>query len=129
MKRRTFLKAAGAGVTAVGIEGILTAHRAPAFAQGTTLHILRWIDFIPAADEIWRKEYVPVVAKSLGIEGWSFADVEVTAARPPAVRLHGRIRRRARELGVSELRLSLTHARETAAAVALAQRGAAARDE
>ena len=68
MKRRTFLKAAGAGVTAVGIEGILTAHRAPAFAQGTTLHILRWNDFIPAADEIWRKEYVPVVAKSLGIK-------------------------------------------------------------
>ncbi len=68
MKRRSFLKVAGAGVAAAGIEGILTAHRAPAFAQGTTLHILRWNDFVPAADEIWRKEYVPVAAKSLGIK-------------------------------------------------------------
>ena len=66
MKRRTFLKAAGAGVTAVGIEGILAAHRAPAFAQGTTLHILRWNDFVPAADEMLRKEYVPEVEKALG---------------------------------------------------------------
>jgi len=68
MKRRTFLKAAGAGVTAVGIEGILTAHRAPAFAQGTTVHILRWNDFVPAADKIWREEFVPVTAKVLGIK-------------------------------------------------------------
>jgi multiple sugar transport system substrate-binding protein len=68
MKRRTFIKAVGAGVAATGIEGILTAHRAPAFAQGTTIHIVRWNDFVPAADEIWRKEYVPVAAKSLGIK-------------------------------------------------------------
>src|SRR5499426_334861 len=68
MKRRTFIKAVGAGVAASGIEGILTAHRAPAFAQGTQVHILRWNDFVPAADEIWRKEFVPVVAKSLGIK-------------------------------------------------------------
>ena len=68
MKRRSFLKAAGAGAAAVGIEGILTAHRAPAFAQGTQVHILRWNDFVPAADEVWRKEFVPVVAKSLGIK-------------------------------------------------------------
>src|SRR5262247_3228837 len=68
MKRRTFIKAVGAGVAASGIEGILTAHRAPAFAQGTQVHILRWNDFVPAADEILRKEYVPAVAKSLGIK-------------------------------------------------------------
>src|SRR5499426_424756 len=68
MKRRTFIKAVGAGVAATGIEGILTAHRAPAFAQGTQVHILRWNDFVPAADEILRKEYVPAVAKSLGIK-------------------------------------------------------------
>src|SRR5215813_3396626 len=68
MKRRAFIKAVGAGVAATGIEGILTAHRAPAFAQGTQVHILRWNDFVPAADEILRKEYVPAVAKSLGIK-------------------------------------------------------------
>ena len=40
MKRRSFLKL-------TGIAGILAAHRAPAFAQGTKLHIVRWVDFIP----------------------------------------------------------------------------------
>jgi holo-[acyl-carrier protein] synthase len=64
------------------------------------------------------------VAKSLGLEGWSFTDVEVIPSRPPAVRLLGRAERRARELGVTSLRLSLTHVRDTAAAVALAEVGA-----
>jgi holo-[acyl-carrier protein] synthase len=61
------------------------------------------------------------VAKSLGIEGWSFADVEVIPGRPPAVRLAGRAERRARELGVA-VHLSLTHGRDLAAAVACAER-------
>jgi holo-[acyl-carrier protein] synthase len=61
------------------------------------------------------------VAKSLGLEGWSFTDVEVVAGYPPSVRLAGRADRRARELGVS-VRVSLTHDRETAAAIALAER-------
>jgi holo-[acyl-carrier protein] synthase len=62
------------------------------------------------------------VAKSLGIEGWSFTEVEVIAGHPPAVRLRGRAERRARQLGISSVRVSLTHAREAAAAVALAER-------
>jgi len=68
MKRRSFLKAAGAGVAAAGIEGILSAQRAPAFAQGTTVHILRWNDFVPAADKVLREVYVPEVQKALGIQ-------------------------------------------------------------
>ena len=68
MKRRTFIKAVGAGVAATGIEGILTAHRAPAFAQGTTLHVLRWNDFIPAADKVLREVFAPDVQKALGIK-------------------------------------------------------------
>ena len=51
--RRTFLKVGGAvGVVAAagGLEGILAAHRAPAYAQGTKLHMVRWVDFIPEAD-------------------------------------------------------------------------------
>jgi holo-[acyl-carrier protein] synthase len=68
------------------------------------------------------------VAKSLGLEGWSFTDVEVIPGRPPAVRLLGRAERRARELRVSSVRLSLTHAREAAAAVAVAE-GAEGRSE
>ena len=43
MNRRTFLQLSG-------IAGILAAHRAPAFAQGTKLHIVRWVDFIPEAE-------------------------------------------------------------------------------
>jgi holo-[acyl-carrier protein] synthase len=61
------------------------------------------------------------VAKSLGLEGWSFNDVEVVAGAPPTVRLTGRAERRSRELGVS-VHVSLTHSREAAAAVACAER-------
>ena len=44
--RRQFLKGAG-------IAGIVAAGRAPAFAQGTTLHLLQWSHFIPAADVLF----------------------------------------------------------------------------
>ncbi|MGH7301299.1 MAG: twin-arginine translocation signal domain-containing protein, partial [Candidatus Rokuibacteriota bacterium] len=49
--RRAFIKTAGAAAAlAGGVEGILAAQRAPAFAQGTKVHIVRWVDFIPEAD-------------------------------------------------------------------------------
>jgi holo-[acyl-carrier protein] synthase len=66
------------------------------------------------------------VAKSLGLEGWSFADVELVAGAPPRVRLRGRAERRARQLGV-KVHVSLTHTRTTAAAVACAERLATTR--
>jgi holo-[acyl-carrier protein] synthase len=59
------------------------------------------------------------VAKSLGLQGWSFTDVEVLAGAPPAVRLTGRAKHRADELGV-RVQVSLTHDRVAAAAVACA---------
>jgi holo-[acyl-carrier protein] synthase len=59
------------------------------------------------------------VAKSLGLGGWSFTDVEVVAGVPPVVRLTGRAKRRADDLGV-RVQVSLTHDRVTAAAVACA---------
>jgi multiple sugar transport system substrate-binding protein len=68
MKRRKFLKAVGAGVAVTGIEGILSAQRAPVFAQATTVHILRWNDFVPAADKVLREVYVPEVQKALGLK-------------------------------------------------------------
>jgi holo-[acyl-carrier protein] synthase len=61
------------------------------------------------------------VAKSLGIEGWSFTEVEVLPGVPPHVRLTGRAEERARHLGVA-VQISLTHSRGIAAAVACAQR-------
>jgi holo-[acyl-carrier protein] synthase len=60
------------------------------------------------------------VAKALRMEAWSFQDVEVIGGDgPPEVRLHGSVAARAGELGV-EVRISLTHARGEAAAVAVA---------
>jgi holo-[acyl-carrier protein] synthase len=60
------------------------------------------------------------VAKALGMEAWSFRDVEVLGGEgPPELRLHGEIAARAKFLGV-EVSISLTHSRRDAAAVAIA---------
>ena len=68
MKRRKFLKATGAGIAATGLAGILAAHRAPVFAQANTVHILRWNDFVPAADKVLREVFAPEVEKALGLK-------------------------------------------------------------
>jgi multiple sugar transport system substrate-binding protein len=66
--RRAFLKTAGtAAAVAGGIEGILAARRAPAFAQGTKLHWVRWVDFVPESD-VELKRQMPEASKALGAE-------------------------------------------------------------
>ena len=60
MDRRTFIKS-------TGIAGILAAGRAPAFAQGTRLHILRWVDFVPAGDEVLTTQMAEA-GKALGAQ-------------------------------------------------------------
>src|SRR6059036_484271 len=69
MRRREFLKTTGlaAGVAATALESIVAARRAPAHAQGTRLHILRWVDFIPEAD-VELKRQAPEASKALGAE-------------------------------------------------------------
>src|SRR6202795_533509 len=69
VSRRTFLAgSAAAGATAaVGLEGILAARRAPAYAQGTRLNIVRWVDFIPACDVELKRQAVEA-SKALGAE-------------------------------------------------------------
>jgi multiple sugar transport system substrate-binding protein len=68
VNRRQFLKVSGAAaVASAGIEGMLSAGRAPAFAQGTKLHIVRWVDFIPEAD-VELKRQAPEASKALGAE-------------------------------------------------------------
>src|SRR2546428_13907701 len=57
----------GAVAATVGLEGILAARHAPAYAQGTNLHLLRWNDFVPAADEVLLKQ-MPEASKALGAE-------------------------------------------------------------
>src|SRR2546425_12110906 len=60
MQRRTFIKL-------TGVAGILAAHRAPAFAQGSKVHVVRWVDFIPEAD-VELKRQAPEASKALGAE-------------------------------------------------------------
>jgi holo-[acyl-carrier protein] synthase len=59
------------------------------------------------------------VAKALGLNSWSFRDVEVIAGEPPEVQLSGAAAERAEALGVT-VSVSLTHTRNQAAAVAIA---------
>ena len=67
MDRRHFLTIGAAAMVggAAGVGGILAGRRAPAFAQGTTLHIVRWNDFIPEADEVLRRQ-MPEAGNALG---------------------------------------------------------------
>jgi holo-[acyl-carrier protein] synthase len=60
------------------------------------------------------------VAKALGLREWSWRDVEVLGGGdgPPEVRLSGSAAMRAGELGAA-VRISLTHTRGTAGAVAI----------
>src|SRR5688572_31726785 len=69
MDRRTFITVTGtaAAVATTGIEGILAARRAPAWAQGTKLHWVRWNDFIPESD-VELKRQMPEASKALGAE-------------------------------------------------------------
>jgi multiple sugar transport system substrate-binding protein len=69
--RRKFLKTSSAGVLAArsaGMAGVLASGVAPAYAQVTTVHWLRWNDFVPASDQLLRKELVPEAEKALGIK-------------------------------------------------------------
>ena len=59
------------------------------------------------------------VAKALRLEAWSFRDIEVTSTGgAPEVTLHGAVTQRTAELGVI-VRISLTHTRSDAGAVAI----------
>jgi ABC-type glycerol-3-phosphate transport system substrate-binding protein len=69
--RRRLLKLSGAGAVAAstgGIAGILASGRAPAYAQATAVHWLRWSDFVPASDQLLRTKIVPECEKALGIK-------------------------------------------------------------
>jgi len=61
LNRRGFLQGSAA------VIGLTAAGRAPAFAQGTKLHMVRWVDFIPEAD-VELKRQAPEASKALGAE-------------------------------------------------------------
>lgn len=69
--RRKLLALSSGGAVAAktgGIAAILALKQAPAYAQGTTIHWLRWNDFVPASDEVLRKVIAPECEKTLGIK-------------------------------------------------------------
>jgi multiple sugar transport system substrate-binding protein len=66
-KRRSVLKLAG-GAALGGMAGILATGRTPAYAQQKTVHWLKWVDFVPATDTMFRRELVPQAEKDLGIK-------------------------------------------------------------
>lgn len=69
--RRKLLQLSGAGAIAArtgGIGAVLALGEAPAYAQGATVHWLRWNDFVPASDKLLRDEIIPECAKALGIK-------------------------------------------------------------
>ena len=71
LNRRSFLKFSGGGAivgTTGGVASILASGRAPALAQATTIHWLRWNDFVPASDQLLRREIAGECEKALGVK-------------------------------------------------------------
>ncbi len=70
LTRRKFMKttAAGTAAAAGGMAGILATGRAPAIAQVTEVHWLRWNDFVPTCDKLLREKLIPDAEKALGIK-------------------------------------------------------------
>jgi multiple sugar transport system substrate-binding protein len=68
--RRRLFKLSGAGAVAAGaggIAGILATGRAPAFAQATTLHWVKPVDFVPVSDQLLKGKLKDECRKALGI--------------------------------------------------------------
>ena len=68
--RRKLLKLSATGAVAArtgGLGAILASGRAPAFAQGTTVHWLRWSDFVPASDVLLKGQITQECYKATGI--------------------------------------------------------------
>jgi len=69
--RRRVLQFSGAGVASAatgGLAAILATGRAPAFAQGTTLHWVRGSDYVPVSDQLIKGKLSEQAQKDLGIK-------------------------------------------------------------
>src|SRR5277367_2360624 len=74
--RRRLLQLSGAGALAAGpiasglggLAGILASGRAPAYGQATTLHWVRWSDFVPSSDVLLKGQITDECQKALGIK-------------------------------------------------------------
>ena len=52
----------------IGIAAILASGRAPAYAQGTTVHWVRWSDFVPTSDQLLKGKITQECQKALGMK-------------------------------------------------------------
>src|ERR1700752_2180506 len=71
INRRGLLRLSGAGALAAGTAGlgaILAAQQAPAYAQGTTLQWLKFVDFVPVSDQLLKGKIADECQKALGIK-------------------------------------------------------------
>jgi multiple sugar transport system substrate-binding protein len=67
IERRRVLALPAAAAATGGLAGILATGRTSAYAQGTTLHWLRWNDFVPASDQLLRREITQECQRALGL--------------------------------------------------------------
>src|ERR1700722_8293421 len=68
IRRRKTLQLSAASALTGGLAGILASGRAPAYAQGQTMHWLRWADFVPASDQLLKGEITKQCEKDLGMK-------------------------------------------------------------
>src|SRR5215469_14777803 len=69
--RRRLFKLSAAGTVAAqtgGLAAILATGRAPAFAQGTTIHWVRGSDYVPVSDQLIRTKLNEQAQKDLGLK-------------------------------------------------------------
>src|SRR5271163_3590179 len=71
MTRRRVLQLSGGGAVAAGTGGlaaILATGRAPAYAEGTTVRWLKFVDFVPGSDELIKGKLKDECKKTLGVD-------------------------------------------------------------
>ena len=67
LTRRRLLQLSGASAATGGLAAILASGRAPAYAQGTTVHWLKFVDFVPVSDQLIKGKIKDECQKALGI--------------------------------------------------------------
>jgi multiple sugar transport system substrate-binding protein len=71
--RRRLLKLSGAGAMAA----IFASGRAPAYAQGTSLQWLKFVDFVPVSDQLLRGKITEQRFDGLATRNWKFESISL----------------------------------------------------
>ena len=67
LTRRRLLQLSGASAATGGLAAILASGRVPAYTQGTTVHWLKFVDFVPVSDQLIKGKIKDECQKALGI--------------------------------------------------------------